>query len=226
MTCQRSHVSQTGQGLVRWSHGFRKTPVEGRWTTDPEWAWRQCRSCLHMDRRQLLNDAFERSQLGFQAALFSPEIFDLVQQHFFLQPELCDVCLLRCLRLWLAFVEPSFQLGGATLLDLELFFQFLNFLLSGHYFTAQALFDGPSSLQVLDFSSQALVEVTNLAQFLGFIKAVGEVTINNLPLDILRSLDPVDFLARQEPGAILDDVHSVCDVFCCAKFCRLKAHGC
>ena len=51
-----------------------------------------------------------------------------MQQHVFLQPELCDVYLLCCLRLRLAFVEPSLQLGGATLLDLELFFQFLNLL--------------------------------------------------------------------------------------------------
>ena len=62
-----------------------------------------------------------------------------MQQHVLLQPELCDVCLLRCLRLRLALVELSLQLGGSTFLNLELFFHLLNFLLSGHQFPARAI---------------------------------------------------------------------------------------
>jgi hypothetical protein len=42
-------------------------------------------------------------------------------------------------------------------------------------------------------------------------------------LDVLSSPDPVDCLVRQEPGGVINDLHSVCDVFCCAKLCRLEA---
>ena len=54
---------------------------------------------------------------------------------------------------------------------------------------------------------------------------LSEVSINNHQLDVLHSPDAVDCFVRHEPRAIVDDLHSVCDVFCCAKVCRLYACG-
>jgi hypothetical protein len=71
-------------------------------------------------------------------------------------------------------VKVSLQLDGATLLHLELLFQFLNFLLGSRYFPARALLHEPSGLQVLYFSSQALMEVATAGEFLGFSKALGD----------------------------------------------------
>jgi hypothetical protein len=82
-----------------------------------------------------------------------------------------------------------------------------------------------SSLQVLDFSGQALVEVANVGECLRLFKAPGEVSINDLQLVVLHSPDPVDWLVRQVPRAVVDDLNSVCGVFCCAKFCKLEACG-
>ena len=80
-------------------------------------------------------------------------------------------------------------------------------------------------MQVLDVSCPALVEVVNLGEFLRLFKAHGEVSINDLQLDVLRSPDPVNCLVRQDSRAIADNLQSVCDVFCCAKFCRLEDRG-
>jgi len=86
---------------------------------------------MYLGCHQSLNDSCERSQFWFQADLLLREIFDLGQHYILLQPELCNFCLLRCLRLRLALVELSLQLDGSMLLDLELFPKLLNFWLSG-----------------------------------------------------------------------------------------------
>jgi len=62
-------------------------------------------------------------------------------------------------------------------------------------------------------------------RFLGLFKALTEVSINNLQLDILHSPDPANCTIRQRPRAIVNDLHSNWDVCCCTKFCRLEAHS-
>jgi len=110
-------------------------------------------------------------------------------------------------------------------LNLKLLLPLVRYLLRGHYFPARAILDGLSSHQVLDSSGQALIEIANHCEFLGLFNALREVRINYLQLNFLRSLDSVDCLVRPKLKAVVDDIHSVSDVFCCAKICMLEAHG-
>jgi hypothetical protein len=69
------------------------------------------------------------------------------------------------------------------------------------------------------------MEVANLGELLALFKALRDVGINDLQLDILHRPDPVDCLVRHEPRPIVDDLYLVCDVFCCAKSCQLVARS-
>jgi len=115
---------------------------------------------------------------------------------------------------------PSPQLGVSDASRSGVHLLIPQFLAERPLIPCSGRLDGPSSLQVLDFSSQAFVEVASLWEFLGLFMALGEASITNLQLDVLCCHDPVDCLIRQEPGAIVDDLPSVCDVFSCVKLCR------
>jgi hypothetical protein len=84
--------------------------------------------------------------------------------------------------------------------------------------------DRLSSIQVDHFSGQALVEVANFGYFLGPFKALREVSVNDLRLDVLCSPYPVARLVGQEPRRVFDDLRSVCDIVDCAKIFTLEAH--
>jgi len=109
-------------------------------------------------------------------------------------------------------------------LDPEPLLPMLNYLLGSHYLLSQAVLDGLRSLQVLDFSSEALIEVTYLAELLSLLKALWEISIDNVQLNFLLSRDLVDCLLRQDPWAVNDDMHLCWDIFVCAKFRRSDAH--
>jgi hypothetical protein len=91
--------------------------------------------------------------------------------------------------------------------------------------TCRAVLEQLISHQVVDFQGQAFVEVTNLGCFLVLCTALGGGTINNLQLEVLCSPDPLDFLRRNVPIAVIDQLHSVCDTFCSAMFCRLEGRS-
>jgi hypothetical protein len=110
-------------------------------------------------------------------------------------------------------------------LHLELFLQLLSPLLITRKFPGWAILDGLSSRHFLDISGPALVEDATLGNHVGTFQCVGEVTINDLQLDIFCSPDAVDCLGRPELRATVDGFYSVQDVFCCDLFCRLDACG-
>lgn len=132
-----------------------------------------------------------------------------MQQHVSPQPELCDVCVLRCHRLQLAFVEQSLQLGVSDALQSAVLLPIPQFLVERPQIPSSGSLDGPSSPQVRDFSSHALFDVSNLWEFLGLFKARGEASIIKLQLDVLFRHDPVDCFIRKQHGAVVDDLPSV-----------------
>jgi len=56
------------------------------------------------------------------------------------------------------------------------------------------------------------VEVVNLGVLLSLLKALGEDSMNNLQMDVMCSPDPVDWLVKKQPGAIINNLTLACDI--------------
>jgi len=165
------------------------------------------------------------SWLIVQAPILWEDILYLVQQLVFLLLELCYATLHYCIQRWLARLEPGLHYHWATFLDSELLLQLLKYLVNRHKLLTQAIFDRCSSLQVLDYCGQALVEFTNRGEWLCFFDAFRQFSIDVPQLDVLCRPDPVDCLIWDEYKTMVDDVYPVGDVFCCWNFGRLGVHG-
>jgi hypothetical protein len=79
----------------------------------------------------------------------------------------------------------TFLHGRGTFLDLDLVLQGLNIWVCTQSLLRRAILDRLSSLQVIEFSGQVLLQFRKLGKFLGLFMALQEVSIQNLHWNIM-----------------------------------------